>query len=109
MNDLIINNIDHSRFDLEWAKRGGRLICEHEGGERTLGVLSLTGDSIETGTLLFGVIPIWQENQQWIARMATPAECEAAGKWRKDMGAGPVSIAIDVSYLSAILKVAKTG
>ena len=79
MNNLIINGIDHSKFDLEWAKRGGRLICEHEGGERTLGVLSLTGDSIETGTLLFGVIPIWQENQQWIARMATPAECAEAG------------------------------
>ena len=77
--NLIIDGVDHAKFDLEWAKRGGRLICEHEGGERTLGVLSLTGDSIETGTLLFGVIPIWQENQQWIARMATPAECEAAG------------------------------
>lgn len=77
--NLIIDGVDHAKFDLEWAKRGGRLICEHEGGERRLGVLSLTGDSIETGTLLFGGIPIWPENQQWIARMATPAECEAAG------------------------------
>ena len=25
MNNLIINNIDHSKFDLEWAKRGGVL------------------------------------------------------------------------------------
>ena len=23
MNNLIINGIDHSKFDLEWAKRGG--------------------------------------------------------------------------------------
>ena len=23
MNDLIINGIDHSKFDLEWSKRGG--------------------------------------------------------------------------------------
>ena len=26
MNNLIINGIDHSRFDLEWAKRGGVVI-----------------------------------------------------------------------------------
>ena len=23
MNDLIISGIDHGKFDLEWAKRGG--------------------------------------------------------------------------------------
>ena len=23
MNNLIINGVDHAKFDLEWAKRGG--------------------------------------------------------------------------------------
>ena len=77
MNNLIINNIDHSKFDLEWAKRGGRLLCQHTSGDKTLGVLSLTGESIETGTLLYGVI--YDGFNGWTVRMATPAECESAG------------------------------
>ena len=77
MNNLIINNIDHSKFDLEWAKRGGRLLCQHTSGDKTLGVLSLTGESIETGTLLYGVI--YNGFNGWTVRMATPAECESAG------------------------------
>ena len=77
MNDLIINGIDHIVFDLEWAKRGGRLLCQHTSGDKTLGVLSLTGESIETGTLLYGVI--YNGFNGWTVRMATPAECESAG------------------------------
>ena len=30
MNDLIINGIDHSKFDLEWAKRGGVVLIIHD-------------------------------------------------------------------------------
>ena len=34
MSDLIINGIDHSVFDLEWAKRGGvSAIKAMKGGE----------------------------------------------------------------------------
>ena len=28
MNDLIIKRIDHSKFDLEWAKRGGVFVIK---------------------------------------------------------------------------------
>ena len=31
MNNLIINGIDHSKFDLEWAKRGG--VVRHFDGD----------------------------------------------------------------------------
>ena len=75
--NLIINGVDHAKFNLEWAKRGGRLICENISGDKTLGVLSLAGDCVETGTLFFGVI--YDGFNGWSVRMATPSECAAAG------------------------------
>jgi hypothetical protein len=90
MNDLIINGIDHSVFDLEWAKRGGvvyhycdfcRYICDgfnyNEirvgqdgefliGEEKTVGLVSiLTTKKVE--------------NSPYYLRMATPYECDDAG------------------------------
>ena len=90
MNDLIINGIDYSVFDLEWAKRGGvvhhygdfcRYICDGEnyneiragkdgefliGEEKTVGLVSiLTTEKVE--------------NSPYYLRMATPAECAEAG------------------------------
>jgi hypothetical protein len=90
MNNLIINEIDHSVFDLEWAKRGGvvrhygdfcRYICDGYnyneiragqdgefliGVEKTLGLVSiLTAEKVE--------------NSSYYLRMATPAECAEAG------------------------------
>ena len=90
MNNLIINGIDHSKFDLEWAKRGGvvyhycdfcRYICDGDnyneiragqdgecliGVEKTVGLLSiLTTEKVE--------------NSPYYLRMATPAECAEAG------------------------------
>lgn len=90
MNNLIINEIDHSVFDLEWAKRGGvvyhygdfcRYICDGEnyneiragqdgefliGVEKTVGLVSiLTTEKVE--------------NSSYYLRMATPAECAEAG------------------------------
>ena len=90
MNNLIINEIDYSIFDLEWAKRGGvvyhygdfcRYICDGEnyneiragqdgefliGEEKTVGLVSiLTTEKVE--------------NSPYYLRMATPAECAKAG------------------------------
>jgi hypothetical protein len=90
MNNLIINEIDYSIFDLEWAKRGGvvyhygdfcRYICDGEnyneiragqdgefliGEEKTVGLVSiLTTEKVE--------------NSPHYLRMATPYECDAAG------------------------------
>ena len=90
MNNLIINGIDHSKFDLEWAKRGGvvyhygdfcRYICEGDnyndiragqdgefliGEEKTVGLVSiLTTEKVE--------------NSPYYLRMATPYECAEAG------------------------------
>ena len=90
MNNLIINEIDYSIFDLEWAKRGGvvyhygdfcRYICDGEnyneiragqdgefliGEEKTVGLVSiLTTEKVE--------------NSPYYLRMATPDECAEAG------------------------------
>ena len=90
MNNLIINEIDYSVFDLEWAKRGGvvyhygdfcRYICDGDnyneiragqdgefliGEEKTVGLVSiLTTEKVE--------------NSPYYLRMATPEECADAG------------------------------
>ena len=89
-NNLTINGIDHSVFDVEWAKRGGvvyhygdfcRYICEGDnyndiragqdgefliGEEKTVGLVSiLTTEKVE--------------NIPYYLRMATPDECAEAG------------------------------
>ena len=90
MNDLIINGIDHSVFDLEWAKRGGvvyhycdfcRYICDGDNyneiragqdGECLIGVEKTVG--------LVSILTIEKiENSPYYLRMATPDECAAAG------------------------------
>ena len=90
MSDLIINGIDHSKFDLEWAKRGGivyhygdfcRYICDGDNyneiragqdGEHIIGVEKTVG--------LISILTIEKvENIPYYMRMATPSECAEAG------------------------------
>ena len=67
MNNLIINGIDHSKFDLDWAKRGGWCIVR---GEVCKLISKATYISSDTDTLFVRAIA---------ERMATPNECAEAG------------------------------
>ena len=80
MNDLIINGIDHSVFDLEWAKRGGVVmlkkhlskvtyVCNISG---TLHVAQTLGQKVFNGEPFANVSPK-------LLRMATQSECAEAG------------------------------
>ena len=89
MSDLIINGIDHSKFDLEWAKRGGvireysqlcKYVCPSENysdiREGQDGEI-LLGHEQNVGLVYFdGAI---SENAPYYLRMATPSECADAG------------------------------
>ena len=77
MNNLIINNIDHSKFDLEWAKRGGVLTLN--AGELFFRLIEQANDN---ATKLYVYDLCAKVTEYVIAadfRMATPAECESAG------------------------------
>ena len=67
MSDLIINGIDHSAFDLDWAKRGGWCIVR---GEVCKLISKATYISSDTDTLFVRAIA---------ERMATREECAVAG------------------------------
>ena len=67
MNDLINSGIDHSAFDLDWAKRGGWCIVR---GEVCKLISKATYISSDTDTLFVRAIA---------ERMATPSECAEAG------------------------------
>ena len=67
MSDLIINGIDHSAFDLDWAKRGGWCIVR---GEVCKLISKATYISSDTDTLFVRAVA---------ERMATPEECRKAG------------------------------
>ena len=80
MNDLIINGIDHSQFDLEWAKRGGVVmlkkylakvtyVCNISG---SVHVAQTLGRKVFNGESFANVSPR-------LLRMATPDECRKAG------------------------------
>ena len=86
--DLIINGVDHAKFDLEWAKRGGVLMY----GAAESNLLKLL-KMIECDGEFPWCIPMSRkpngglEKSRQLAliidpyhlRMATPAECEDAG------------------------------
>ncbi len=80
MSDLIINGIDHGKFDLEWSKRGGVVmlkkhlskvtyVCNISG---TLHVAQTLGQKVFNGESFANVSPR-------LLRMATPDECAEAG------------------------------
>jgi len=80
--NLIINGVDHAKFDLEWAKHGGccifddstivykQLILGKQVEERFIGARFFFRDHWVKFFCYFENYP---------TRMATPAECEAAG------------------------------
>ena len=76
--NLIINGVDHAKFDLEWAKRGGVLICADPGSTKKLFkfVRNIDLEKIEVTVLgwLDGcpVTNFWESKT--IFRMATPKE-----------------------------------
>ena len=75
--NLIINGVDHAKFDLEWAKRGGCLICADAGSTIIFKfVRNIDPEKIEV-TVLNGLdgIPVtnfWESKTSF--RMATPKE-----------------------------------
>ena len=97
MNDLIINGIDHSVFDLEWAKRGGVMLVRNT-SDFTSDFARLLHRSIHTingkeryviveffkmsrtkGCVTFVANNHYTEDLCKGFRMATPDECKSAG------------------------------
>lgn len=79
MNNLIINGVDHSAFNLEWAKRGGVCaIADHS----EFGLFKYIRP-INKALHYFCDIEYLDDFGATMIpndmRMATPAECEAAG------------------------------
>ena len=80
MTNLIINGIDHSVFDLEWAKRGGVVMLKKHLAKVTyvcnisgsMHVAQTLGQKVFNGKSFANVSPR-------LLRMATPAECAEAG------------------------------
>ena len=74
--NLIINGVDHAKFDLEWAKRGG--VIYHADDEWQ--ILKFVNFENEIKQNLF-----WSVTHKTLVllenglRMATPDECKAAG------------------------------
>ena len=84
--NLIIDGVDHAKFDFEWAKRGGVVktgVCEQPAFAKCLGVK-------QDGRALFMFFINEDENERWhygfvcpqnfnTLSMATPSECAEAG------------------------------
>ena len=82
MSDLIINGIDHGKFDFEWAKRGGVLVSLESDNTRInlfKFLRSITAEKIEVSTMsqICFVTNFYEYRR--VFRMATPAECAKAG------------------------------
>ena len=80
MNNLIINGIDHSVFDLEWAKRGG-VIFDAVYEQIYIFVNKIDEEQIRLvySSRLRGEIDFLSKSLISSLRMATPSECEKAG------------------------------
>ena len=107
MNELIINGIDHSKFDLEWAKRGGVVL--------KVGIHSAFFNYLKTECVIdnyhchyfahlnsnLGYGDTYTTNTFCDLRMATPAECAKAGidyieppmMWR-DIESAPMDVLV---------------
>ena len=82
MNDLIINGIDHGKFDIEWAKRGGVVVIFDENTQKN-DCFKLVNWNNEYFTLVSATTPLIVCHIDFIdavlMRMATPSECAEAG------------------------------
>ena len=97
MNDLIINGIDHSKFDLEWAKRGGVVLTIMDDSQTKILAnlakyvgewayfINATRYAIPDCELYFtcglsGSSDLeMSSDTHYVERMATPYECAEAG------------------------------
>ena len=90
MNNLIINGIDHSKFDLEWAKRGGVVLTYFCGAKSIqnwtqFGIIGLDSEGIEAAQThklndsKFELLVDQLKFNGGSIRMATPDECAEAG------------------------------
>ena len=97
MNDLIINGIDHSKFDLEWAKRGGVVLIIHDDSQLKIlaNLAKYVGEwayFINTTRYAIPDCEVYftcglsgssdletSSDTHYVERMATPSECAEAG------------------------------
>lgn len=90
MNELTSNGVDYSKFDLEWASRGGVLICDEAEALFKLITFSCgegcANDSCNHWVVVASITSAYNESKYklynrrlWGMRMATPAECADAG------------------------------
>ena len=97
MNDLIINGIDHSKFDLEWAKRGGVVLIIHDDSQLKIlaNLAKYVGEwayFINTTRYAISDCEVYftcglsgssdletSSDTHYVERMATPSECAEAG------------------------------
>ena len=82
MTELINNGIDHGKFYIEWAKRGGVLVSLESDNTRInlfKFLRSITAEKIEVSTMsqICFVTNFYEYRR--VFRMATPDECAEAG------------------------------
>ena len=89
MSDLIINGVDHAKFDLEWAKRGGVFVVLYLPTmdsyyytivqQRVVRIKSKSAIEVwRADTPAIEVVTDLEKHPEFIVRMATPDECKAA-------------------------------
>ena len=79
---LIIDGVDHAKFDLEWAKRGGCCIFDDSTDVYKQLILGKQVEERFIGARFFfrdHWVKFFCYFENYPTRMATPAECEAAG------------------------------
>ena len=97
MNNLIINGIDYSKFDLEWAKRGGVVLIIHDDSQLKIlaNLAKYVGEWAYFINTTRHAIPDCEvyftcglsgssdletsSDTHYVERMATPSECAEAG------------------------------
>ena len=80
--NLIINGVDHAKFDLEWAKHGGCCIFDDSTDAYKQLILGKQVEERFIGARFFfrdHWVKFFCYFENYPTRMATPAECEAAG------------------------------
>ena len=88
--NLIIDGVDHAKFDLEWAKRGGVFVVLYLPTmdslyytivqQRVVQIKSKNAIEVwRSDTPVIEVVTDLEKHPEFIVRMATPDECKAAG------------------------------
>ena len=74
--NLIINGVDHAKFDLEWAKRGGLVLFKTQNEVCKHVAVDACGNHIIAPIIIYGQTHACIEGDLY---MATPQECADAG------------------------------